>query len=83
MPKFYTCQLCLGYGGETMPELFEDGSGPWEQCWACKGEGKVTGPQRAAYLGVMSGVAREKRKAADELDETTQSKLTVASNSKE
>lgn len=61
MGKLYTCQCCHGYGGET-EAILDDGSGPWTECWACKGKGQVTGPERAMYLGVMSGVARERKR---------------------
>ena len=50
-PKTRTCQLCGGFGGE-IDVILDDGTGPWEECWACGGKGEMTGAQINIYLYV-------------------------------
>jgi hypothetical protein len=45
------CQECHGYGGHTEAVL-DDGTGPWEPCWACGGTGTMTPAQVGAWLFV-------------------------------
>ena len=35
-----TCRICQGEGGWLDP-IMDDGSGPYDECGACNGEGKV------------------------------------------
>jgi len=49
--KLISCPECGGSGGET-EAILEDGTGPWWNCWLCKGEGEILPSRRGIWLTV-------------------------------
>jgi hypothetical protein len=54
------CQACRGRGGET-DVILDDGTGPWDECGWCEGEGLTTRWLRGMWLRYRRQEKREEQ----------------------